>query len=103
MTAYTLRICGHNVEWYDSGVSWTDKAYRTQEGLGVGSTLSAFDSTIGLGKISADHGLQVRYELERYNLYVEVGDCYTIAPQSTVDRSCRVDGMALEEGYRPPK
>lgn len=61
-----------------------------------------FHSTIGVGKISADHGLQVRCELDRYNLYVEVGDdCYTIGPNSTVDRSCRVNVMALEEGYRP--
>jgi hypothetical protein len=99
MSVYTLRICGHNIEWYDYGASWSDSVYRTKENLGVGSTLKAFDATLGLGKISADHGLQVKYELEHYNLYVEVGECYTIGPQSTVDRSCRVNGMALEEGY----
>lgn len=104
MPVYTLRICGHNIEWYDYGASWSDSAYRSQEGLGVGSTLSAFDSAFGIGKISADHGLQVRYELDRYNLYVEVGDCFTFEPPvTTVDRNCRVNGMALEEGYRPPK
>jgi hypothetical protein len=103
MRVYTLRICGHNIEWYDYGAFWSDSAYRTKEGLGVGSRLSAFDSTLGLGKISADHGLQVRYELDRYNLYVEVGDCYTIGAHSTVDRSCRVNGMAVEEGYRSYK
>jgi hypothetical protein len=103
MPVYTLRICGHKLEWYDYGVAWSDSAYRTEEGLGVGSTLSALDSILGLGKISADHGLQVRYELDRYNLYVEVGDCYTFGAQTTVDRSCRVNGMALEEGYRPAK
>lgn len=87
LPVYTLRICTHNIEWYDYGASWSDSAHRTQEGLGVGSTLSAFDSAIGLGRISGDHGLQVRYELDRYNLYVDVGDCYTIGPNSTVDRS----------------
>lgn len=104
--AYAVRICGHVMERSQLGVSWTDPAYRSPEGLGVGSTLSAFDSVFGLGKISADHGLQVRYDLERYKLYVEVdesgSDCYTIGPPvSTVDRSCRVNMIGLDLHNRP--
>jgi hypothetical protein len=107
--AYSLRICGHIIDRFQEGVSWTDPAYRSLEGLGVGSTLSAFDSAFGTGKISADHGLQVRYELGRYKLYVDVvlnqvgNDCYTIEPpaQSTVDRGCRVTMIGLDLTNRP--
>ena len=102
--AYTLRICGHKVEWYSDGVAWRDSTFRTEGGLRVGWTLSDFDSVLGPGKLSGDHGLQVRYEHGRYNLYVEVGDCYSYTgAEMTVDRSCRVNLMALEEGYRPAK
>lgn len=107
--AYSLRICGHVIDRYQEGVSWTDPAYRSSEGLGVGSTLSAFDSAFGVGKISADHGLQVRYDLDRYQLYVDVvldevgNDCYTSEPPapSTVDRGCRVTMIGLDLTNRP--
>ena len=55
----------------------------------------------GGGRILADHGLQVRYDLERYPLYVEVGDCYSIEPTTTVDRRCRANRMALDLSNRP--
>jgi hypothetical protein len=99
---YTIRICGHAVDRSQEGVSWSDSTYRSGENLGVGSTLSAFDSVFGVGQVSGDNGLQVRYEVAPYPISVEVAsECYQIGPHSTVDRSCRVSLVGLDLRSRP--
>src|SRR5437773_2033796 len=49
-TMYTIKLCGHEVRRTWNGVSWSDPAFRTPEGLGVGSPLAAFDTAYGRGE-----------------------------------------------------
>jgi hypothetical protein len=94
-TAYTLRICGHFIELFPGQARWTDSAFHSRERVAVGSRLGALDSAFGPGRVSADQGLSVGYQLPRGRLYAEVDQpCYTPGePTWAVDRTCRVVAM----------
>jgi hypothetical protein len=104
---YTIKLCGHQVRWGWNGASWRDPAFRTPEGLGVGSTLAAFDTVYGKGEAIAEEGESVRYWPPKSfgYFFLDVPDrCssgYRPAGRPTVDRTCRVSGMSFIIFQRP--
>ena len=95
----TIRICGHAVQCNGHSVSWSDPAFRTAEGLGVGSTLAAFDTAYGKGGAIAEEGTNVRYFPPNgsSHFFLSVPEaCYDFsAPHVGVDRTCRVTNISL--------
>ena len=101
-TSYVIMLCGHEIHRTWNGASWTDPAFRTAEGLGVGSPLAAFDSVHGVGEAIGEEGNSVRYwPIEGTgHFFVDVDDgCYSItggaAPHWNVDRKCRATGISF--------
>lgn len=90
---YTIKLCGHDVRRGWNGVSWSDPAFRTPEGLGVGSPLAAFDTAYGRGEAIGEEGNSVRYwpinGVGHFFVYVAPA-CYGMAGHHwIVDRNCR--------------
>ncbi len=93
-----IALCGHEVrrtgDRISGGVSWTDPVFRTREGLGVGSTLAAFDTVYGRGEAIAEEGNSVRYYPPEggTHFFLDVSDgCFRFTGNHVdVDRSCRV-------------
>ncbi len=99
-TGYIIKLCGHQIRRAGNGVSWTDRVFRTAEGLGVGSPLAAFDSVHGTGEASAEEGFFVRYwpinGIGHFFVDVSSG-CYRFPDNRhvEVDRSCRATGISM--------
>jgi len=97
--AYTIKLCGHRVRRTWNGVSWSDPAFRTPEGLGVGSPLAAFDTAYGKGQPIGEEGNSVRYWPVNGvgHFFVDVPDgCYGIAGHHwIVDRNCRAVSISF--------
>jgi hypothetical protein len=102
---YTVKLCGHEVRRSWNGASWHDPVFRTPEGLGVGSTLAAFDTAYGKGEAISEEGESVRYWPPKSfgYFFLEVPDrCYGSAGRrNTVDRSCRVTEISFIVFERP--
>ena len=96
---YLIKLCGHEIRRTWNAVSWTDSAFRTAEGLGVGSTLAAFDTLHGTGEATGEEGNSVRYSPINGigHFFVDVaGACYSVVNQRLeVNRSCRATGLAM--------
>ena len=106
-TAWDLEFCGHRARRHWNGLSWTDHAFRTIEGLGVGSQLSAFDSKYGPGEFFESESTGFRYQLQNGALFsIEVDDqCYkdSIAGLSVRGSRCVVSRVfiVLQPDYSP--
>jgi len=96
---YTIKLCGHEVRRRWNGVAWSDPAFRTAEGLGIGSTLAAFDTAYGKGEPIGEEGNSVRYWPINGvgHFFVDVPDgCYRLAAHHwVVDRSCRATSISF--------
>lgn len=70
-------FCGHTVERHWNGLSWTDPAFRTTEGLAAGMPIAAFDSTYGMGSPTwSEAGVVVGYPVDGREFYVGIDqDC----------------------------
>jgi hypothetical protein len=77
-TAWDIEFCGHRARRHWNGISWTDGAFRTIEGLGVGSRLSAFDAKYGPGEFFESESAGFQYGHPSGTVInVEVNDqCY---------------------------
>ncbi|HEV8381489.1 MAG TPA: hypothetical protein VGQ29_07890 [Gemmatimonadales bacterium] len=98
---YTVRLCGHEIRRTWKSASWHDPVFRSPEGLGVGSSLAAFDTAYGNGEAIAEEGESVRYWPPNGigYFFLDVPDgCssgYRAAGRPTVDRTCRVSGISF--------
>jgi len=96
---YTIKLCGHEVRRSWNSASWHDQVFRTPEGLGVGSSLAAFDTAYGKGEVITEEGESVRYwPPTRFGyFFLDVsGPCYGVATgRPPLDRTCRVSGISF--------
>ncbi len=104
-----IALCGHEIrrtgDRISGGVSWRDPVFRTREGLGVGSTLAAFDTAYGRGQAIAEEGNSVRYFPPEggTHFFLNVSDaCFGFNGHHVeVDRSCRVLRVSFVTITRP--
>jgi hypothetical protein len=59
--AWNIDFCGHASRRHWNGLSWTDPALRTADGLGVGAPLRVFDARYGEGTPFESESTGVRY------------------------------------------
>jgi len=84
-------LCGHRMRRHCSGISWKDRAFRTVEGLGVGSPLYVFDRQYGRDNVTPDEGYKVQYVVGEtvVNVFVNPA-CYLVTAETQdVNRKCQ--------------
>jgi len=94
--SWLLEFCGHQAIRHWNGLSWTDPAFKTADGLRVGETLEAF-SRWAPGEPFESESVGVRYKRDGSTVIAEVPSrCYTrVDKQLRVDQSCRVTRLFL--------
>jgi len=63
----------HEVHRHWNGFSFTDPAFRTKEGVGVGSTVVDFDKTYGQSSFSEEEGCHWIFENKTFTFALESG------------------------------
>jgi len=94
--SWLLEFCGHQAIRHWNGLSWTDPAFKTADGLRVGETLEAF-SRWAPGQPFESESVGVRYTRDGSTVIAEVPSrCYTrVDKQLRVDQTCRVTRLFL--------
>ena len=72
---YLLDICGHRLARHWNGLSWRDPVFRTEEGVGVGMPLAAFDSIYGSGKAMwSEAGIVIAYPFDDREFFAMIDE-----------------------------
>jgi hypothetical protein len=90
---YTITLCGHVLELGDNGISTTDPAFITTEGLRVGLPIARFDETWGQGQLIWSEAGWMMYYFRKVSINAGVTACVSIPrpdAQPTVRRDCQV-------------
>jgi len=102
---YTIKLCGREVRRLPNSVSWSDPAFRTPEGLGIGSPLAAFDTAYGKGDAIGEEGNSVRYspiDGEGHFFVYVAPACYGIGGHHwIVDPNCQAVGISFIVSANP--
>jgi len=99
-------FCGHTVKRHWNGLSWTDPAFRTVEGLAVGMPLAAFDSTHGMGSPTwSEAGVIVGYPFGDREFFTEIDqDCVAetdTMPPELKSRECEATSIWIPLQTQP--
>lgn len=86
---YLLDICGHRLARHWNGLSWRDPVFRTEEGVGVGMPLAAFDSIYGSGTAMwSEAGIVIAYPVDDREFF------------ATIDEGCTTESRTGEPAAR---
>jgi hypothetical protein len=92
--AWDINLCGHSMRRHWNGLSWSDTVFRTSDGLGVGSLLTALDKRFGRGHFYQSESEGVLYP--GFDVDFD-GRCYDTLKRNAAMRgpTCLVTGMWL--------
>jgi hypothetical protein len=93
VTTLTLTLCGHVLEVGGNGISTTDPAFVTTEGLRVGLPIARFDQAWGKGQLLSSEAGWVMYYFQKVSINTGVDGCVSFpqpGAQPTVRPDCRV-------------
>jgi hypothetical protein len=92
-TTLTLTLCGHVLEVGGNGISTTDPAFVTTEGLRVGLPITRFDQAWGKGQLLSSEADWVMYYFQKVSINMGVDGCVAFSQpgaQPTLRPDCRV-------------
>ena len=93
---HTITLCGHTLELGSNGISTSDAAFVTTEGLHVGLPIARFDEAWGKGELMWSEAGWMMYYYRKTSINVGVGSCVSSSPsggEPTVRRDCRVESI----------
>jgi hypothetical protein len=92
----TITLCGHVLQVGGNGISTTDPAFVTTEGLRVGLPIGRFDQAWGKGQLMSSEAGWVMYYFKKVSINTGVDGCVAFSQtgaQPTVSRDCRVASL----------
>jgi hypothetical protein len=100
---HTIALCDHILELGSNGISTTDTAVVTTEGLHVGLPITRFDEAWGEGQLMWSEPGWVMYYFNKTSINAGVDACVLSAPpddKPTVRRDCRVESIWISTPKR---
>jgi hypothetical protein len=103
VTTHTITLCGHVLELGSNGISTTDTAFVTTEGLHVGLPIARFDEVWGEGQLMWSEAGWVMYYSRKTSINAGVDLCISFPPPGdnpAVRRDCRVESIWISTPER---